>query len=76
MFYVLWDQKSVMYSDLLKLDETVNCDRYQNQIVELNKCLIAKPPEWANRLGNIILLHDNAPAHACKGVKSILKDLS
>ena len=66
----------MMYYDLLKRSETVNSDRYQNQIVELKKCLIAKRPEWANRHGKTILLHDNVPVHTSKGVKSILKDLS
>ena len=42
----------------------------------LKKFLIAKRPEWVNRHGKVILLHDNAQAHTSKGVKRLLKDLS
>ena len=70
------ESKGVVYVDLLKPDETVNFYSYQNQIVELKKCLIDKRLELANRYGKVILLHDNAPAHTSKRIKSMLKDLS
>ena len=66
----------MVYYDLLKPGETAKSDRYENQIVELKKCLIAKRPEWANRYEKVILLHDNAPAYTTKGVKSMSKDIS
>ena len=64
------------YYDLLKQCGTINSDRYQNQIVELKKWLVAIHPEWTNRYGKIILLHYNALIHTSKGVESMLKDLS
>ena len=64
--------KSVVYYDFLKPDETVNFDHYQNQIVGLKKCLIAKRPECSNRHGKVIWLHDNSQGHTSKGVKSML----
>lgn len=75
MLCVWWDQKGVVYYDLLKHGETINSDRYQKQIMELNQCLITKRPEWAKRHGKVILLHDNASSHTAKGVKNMLKDL-
>ena len=39
---------------LLKSSETVNFYSYQNKIIELKKCLIAKRPELANRYGMLL----------------------
>ena len=47
-----------MYYNLLKPGETINSDGYENQIVKLNKCLISKRPEWANRHEKVILLNE------------------
>ena len=46
---VWWDQCGVMYFELLKPGETVNTDRYRQQIINLNHALIEKRPEWARR---------------------------
>jgi len=60
MPYVWWDQKGAVYHELLKLGETVNANRYRQQMINLNHALIQKRLEWARRHGKIILLHDNA----------------
>ena len=57
------DQKGAVYHELLKPGETVNTNRYRQQMINLNQALIEKRPEWARRHGKIILLHDNTPAH-------------
>ena len=37
-----WDQKGVIYYELLKLGETVNTNRYQQQMIDLNRALQEK----------------------------------
>lgn len=72
---VWWDQKGVVYHELLKPGETVNTNRYRQQMINLNQALIEKRPEWARRHGKVILLHDNAPAHKAKPVQDTIKTL-
>nr|KAF6341505.1 hypothetical protein mMyoMyo1_011921 [Myotis myotis] len=76
MLCIWWDQEGVVYYELLRPGETVNTDRYRQQIINLNHTLIVKRPECARRHGKVILLHDNAPSHTSKPVKDMLKDLS
>ena len=76
MLCVWWDQEGVVYYELLKPGETVNTNRYRQQIIDLNQALIVKRPEWARRHGKVILLHDNAPAHTAKPVKDTLNHLA
>jgi [histone H3]-lysine36 N-dimethyltransferase SETMAR len=75
MLCVWWDQTGVVYDELLKSGETVNTDRYQQQMINLNHALVEKRPEWATRHGKVILLHDNAPAHKAKRVHDTIKAL-
>ena len=75
MLCVWWDQKGVVYHELLKPGETVNTNRYRQQMINLNHALIEKRPEWARRHGKVILLHDNAPAHKAKSVQDTIKAL-
>jgi len=37
-----WDQKDLIYYELLKLDETVNTERYRQQMRNLNQALYEK----------------------------------
>jgi histone-lysine N-methyltransferase SETMAR len=76
MLCVWWDQKGVVYHELLKPGETVNTHRYRQQMINLNHALIEKRPEWARRHGKVILLHDNAPSHKAKLIQDTLKSLS
>jgi len=62
MLCVWWDHRGVVYYELLKPGETVNGERYQQQLINLNYALIEKRPDWARRHGRVILLHDNAPS--------------
>ena len=63
-----------VYHKLLKPGETVNTDRYRQQMNNLNHALIEKP-DWARRHGKVILLHDNAPPHKAKPVQDTVKTL-
>ena len=76
MLCAWWDQCGVVYFELLQPGETVNKDRYRQQIINLNHALIEKRPEWARRHGKVILQHYNTPSHTAKVVKNTLKALN
>jgi len=42
----IWNQKGVVYYELLKPGETVNTKRYQQQLIDLNRLLLKKRPEY------------------------------
>src|SRR5690625_2253179 len=73
MLCVWWDQKGIIYYELLKPGETVNTDRYQQQMVDLNRALREKRPEYHRRQHKVILLHDNAPSHAAKRTRETIE---
>ena len=72
MLCVWWNQKGVY--ELLKPSETVNTKRYQQQLIDLNRSLLKKRPEYQKRQHKIFL-HDNA-SHTAKPVRDTLEALS
>ena len=70
------DQKGVIYYELLKPGETVNTERYRQQMNDLNRALREKRPEYQKRQHKVILLHDNAPSHTAKPVKETIEAFS
>ncbi|KAL6264203.1 hypothetical protein P5V15_004285 [Pogonomyrmex californicus] len=56
MLCVWWDQSGIVYYELFKPGETVNTQRYRQQMINLNHALIERRPEWARRHGKVILL--------------------
>ena len=68
-----WDQRGIIYYELLKPSETITGDRYQLQLIRLNQTLKEKRPEWDNRHNKLILLHDNARPHVAKPIKKYLE---
>ena len=68
-----WDQKGVIYYELLKSGETVNTERYRQQKINLNQALCEKGPKYQKRQHKVILLHDNAPLHTAKLVKETIE---
>ena len=70
------DQKGVIYYELLKPGETVNTERYRQQMIDLNEALREKPPEYQKRQHKVILLRDNAPSHTAKPVKETIEAFS
>ena len=52
MLCVWWDQKGVIYYELLKPGETVNTKRYQQQLIDLNRSLLKKRLEYQKRQGH------------------------
>ena len=76
MLCVWWDQKGVIYYELLKPGETVNTERYKQQLVDLNRSLLQKRPEYLKRQHKVILLHDNASSHTSKPVRAMLEEMN
>ena len=71
-----WEQKGVIYYQLLKPGETVNTNRYQQQMIDLNRALQEKRPDYRRRQYKVIFLHDNAPSHTAKRVKETIETFS
>jgi hypothetical protein len=76
MLCVWLDQDGVVYHKLLKPGETVNTDRYRQQMINLSHVLIVEQPEWARRNEKVILQRDNAPSHTARSVKDTLKAIN
>ena len=74
--YVWWDQKGVIYYELLKPGENVNTNRYQQQMIDLNRALQEKRPDYRRRQHKVIFLHDNAPSHTAKRFKETIETFS
>lgn len=72
---IWWDQRGILYYELLQPGETVTAVRYEQQLIKLSNELQAKRPEWANRHDKMILLHDNARPHVAKPVANVIKQL-
>ena len=67
---------NVIYYELLKPGETVNIERYRQQMIDLNQALREKRPEYQKRQHKVILLHDNTPSHTAKPVKETIDAFS
>jgi len=72
---IWWDQRGVVYYELLNPNETITRDRYRLQLMRLSRALKEKRPEWSKRHDKIILLHDNARPHLAKPVQTYLQTL-
>ena len=70
------DQKGVIYYELLKSGETINTERYRQQMIDLNQALREKRSEYKKRQHKVILLRDNAPSHTAKPVKETIEAFS
>ena len=59
----------------MKPGETVNTDRYHQQLIKLHRAIREKRPEFKERHDSLIFLHDNAPAHTSLVVRNYLKNI-
>ena len=75
MLCIWWDMEGVVYYELLKPNETITTERYQQQLERLNDNLMQKRPSIASNRRKVILLHDNARSHVAIAVKQTLIDL-
>ena len=71
---IWWDQKDVLYYELLKPGETINGERYRTQLIRLKRAIAEKRPEYATRHETIIFHHDNARPHVAIPVKNYLEN--
>ena len=74
MLCIWWDQKGVLYYQLLKPGETINGERYRTQLIRLKRAIAEKRPEYTTRHKAIIFHHDNARPHVTIPVKNYLKN--
>jgi len=73
MLCIWWDQKGLVYYELLKSGDSITGDRLQ--LIRLSRALREKRPEYEQRHDKVILLHDNAQLHVAKVVKKYLETL-
>ena len=71
---ICWDQKGVLYYELLKPGETINGERYRTQVIHLKRAIAEKRSEYVTRHEAIIFHHDNARPHISIPVKNYLKN--
>ena len=74
MLCIWWDQKGVLYYELLKPGETINGERYRTQLIRLKRAIAEKRPEYATRYEAIIFHHDNARPYVAIPVKNYLEN--
>ena len=75
MFCIWWDQKGLVYYELLKSGDSITGDQYQLQLIRLSRALREKRPQYEQKHNKIILLHDNVRPHVAKVVKKYLETL-
>lgn len=72
MLCIWWDQKGVVYYELLRSGQTIDGPLYRQQLMRLKRAIAEKRPEWENRHESIIFHHDNARPHVSNVVKTYL----
>jgi len=75
MLCIWWDQKGLVYYELLKSGDSITSDRYRLQLIRLSHALRKKWPEYEQRHDKVIFLHDNARPHVAKVIKKYLETL-
>lgn len=75
MLCIWWDQKGVIYYELLKPGETITGERYRQQLIKLNAAIKSKRPEYATRHESIIFHDDNARPHRAQPVKNYVENV-
>ena len=72
---IWWDQQGIIYYGLFKTNEIITGNRYRLQLLRLIQSLKEERPPYFQRHDKVILLHDNAPPHVAKPVKSYLETI-
>ena len=65
MLCVWWDQKGIIYYELLEPKQIVTANLYSQQLMRLSLALETKRPYRDKGKRNVILLHDNARPQCC-----------
>jgi len=74
MLCIWWDQKGVVYYELLKPNETVTADRYRTQLIKMEHALKNKRPRIASKREKVVFHDDNAKPHRAEIVKKKVED--
>jgi len=72
---IWWDQKGILYYELLQPGETVMAERYAAQLNRLSEEIDRKRPFTGKGKRNTILLHDNAKPHVAKATRQTIEEL-
>ena len=75
MLCVWWDQKGIIYYELLKSKQKVNSNLYSQQLTRLSEALQLKRPFSGKGKRKVILLHDNARPHVVKTTQERIENL-
>jgi len=76
MLCIWWDQKGLVYYELLKPSDSITSDRCRLQLIRLSHAqLREKRPEYEQKHDKVILLHNNARPHVAKVVKKYSETL-
>ena len=74
MICIWWDQKGVLYYELLKPCKTINWERYRTQLIRLERAIAEKRPKYATRPKAIIFRNNSARPHVAIPVKNYLEN--
>ena len=75
MLSVWWDNKGILYYELLPPRQTVNSDLYKQQLMRLSEAIEEKRPLRGHQKRKVILLHDNATPHVATSTHQTIMDL-
>ena len=74
MLCIWWDEKGVLYYELLKPGKTINGERYRTQLIRLKRAIAKKRSEYVTRHEAIIFHHGNVRPHVAIPVKNYLEN--
>lgn len=72
---IWWDTKGVVYYELLDPNQAATAERYQRQLIHLEKALEEKRPCDDQETRQVILQYDNVLPHAAKAMKDVICNL-
>ncbi|GJQ73881.1 hypothetical protein Trydic_g18816 [Trypoxylus dichotomus] len=75
MLCICWDQVGVIYYELLKPNEAITEELHLLQLMQLNRTLREKRPQYEQKYEKVILQHHNARPHVTKPIKISLKTI-
>ncbi|OAF63997.1 hypothetical protein A3Q56_08291, partial [Intoshia linei] len=75
MVSIWWDMKGILHYEYLKNKETINAEKYGEQLNKSTDAIYRKRSQMFSK-GNIILLHDNARPHTAIKTRKHLMDLN